>query len=93
MKRVAILGPGAWARRLRSCSAGSSATSGSGRATASTPPSSMQHAVNERHLPGVVLPERSWSRQRSRRGRGEADLIVAAVPTSYLRATLERLAR
>jgi glycerol-3-phosphate dehydrogenase (NAD(P)+) len=48
--------------------------------------------VNERHLPGVVLSEEIVVTSSAAAAGDGADLIVAAVPTSYLRATLNALA-
>jgi glycerol-3-phosphate dehydrogenase (NAD(P)+) len=47
---------------------------------------------NERHLPGVVLPDEIVVTSRAAAAAHQADLIVAAVPTPYLRATLAALA-
>jgi glycerol-3-phosphate dehydrogenase (NAD(P)+) len=48
--------------------------------------------INDRHLPGIVLPEAIRITPSATVAGTEADLIVAAIPTSYLRATLEDLA-
>jgi glycerol-3-phosphate dehydrogenase (NAD(P)+) len=48
--------------------------------------------INERHLPGVVLPDGVLVTSHAAAAADGADLIVAAVPTSYLRRTLEALA-
>jgi len=48
--------------------------------------------VNERHLPGIKVPESVRITADGALAAGDADLIVAAVPTSYLRVTLARLA-
>ena len=48
--------------------------------------------VNERHLPGIKVPESVRITASCAEAAAGADLIVAAVPTSYLRATLARLA-
>src|SRR5262249_59654337 len=47
---------------------------------------------NERHLPGIVLPEPIRITASASEAGDSADLIVAAIPTSYLRGTLESLA-
>jgi glycerol-3-phosphate dehydrogenase (NAD(P)+) len=49
--------------------------------------------VNRRHLPGIVIPDSIRITADGDEAVARADLIVAAVPTSYLRMTLERLAR
>ena len=48
--------------------------------------------VNARHLPGIKVPETVRITAAGGEAALDADLIVAAVPTSYLRATLARLA-
>jgi glycerol-3-phosphate dehydrogenase (NAD(P)+) len=48
--------------------------------------------INERHLPGVVLPDGVLVTAQAAAAADGADLIVAAVPTSYLRGALEALA-
>jgi glycerol-3-phosphate dehydrogenase (NAD(P)+) len=48
--------------------------------------------VNARHLPGITVPETVMITDDGARAAADAELIVAAVPTSYLRATLARLA-
>jgi glycerol-3-phosphate dehydrogenase (NAD(P)+) len=48
--------------------------------------------VNERHLPGIVLPAPIQVTHSAALAAEQADLIVAAVPTSYLRSTLEAMA-
>jgi glycerol-3-phosphate dehydrogenase (NAD(P)+) len=47
---------------------------------------------NARHLPGVVLPETVIVTPQACDATGGADLIVAAIPSAYLRATLNGLA-
>jgi glycerol-3-phosphate dehydrogenase (NAD(P)+) len=48
--------------------------------------------VNERHLPGVEVPPSVLITSVGHEAAVGADLIVAAIPTSYLRATLAGLA-
>src|SRR5262249_34328809 len=48
--------------------------------------------VNERHLPGVAVPESVRITASGAEAAAITDLIVAAVPSSYLRATLAGLA-
>jgi len=48
--------------------------------------------VNERHLAGIKIPESVRVCHVGGEAAEGADLIVAAVPTSFLRATLARLA-
>ena len=48
--------------------------------------------INERHLPGIKVPEALTITAAAARAVADAELIVAAVPTSYLRATLAGLA-
>jgi len=51
-----------------------------------------QTRENERHLPGIRLPEAISIRAEVAPLAYGADLVVVAVPTSFLRATLEQLA-
>ena len=48
--------------------------------------------VNQRHLPGITIPESVRITASASEAARDADLFVAAVPTSYLRATLSTLA-
>jgi glycerol-3-phosphate dehydrogenase (NAD(P)+) len=48
--------------------------------------------VNARHLPGIGVPETVRITAAVADAVADAELIVAAVPTSYLRSTLGRLA-
>ncbi len=48
--------------------------------------------VNERHLPGIRVPDSIRITSSGAEAAEGADLIVAAIPTTFLRATLERLA-
>jgi glycerol-3-phosphate dehydrogenase (NAD(P)+) len=48
--------------------------------------------VNERHLPGIVVPDSILITATAAEAAAGTDLIVAAVPTSYLRSTLAALA-
>jgi glycerol-3-phosphate dehydrogenase (NAD(P)+) len=49
--------------------------------------------INDRHLPGVIVPGSVRVTSDAAEAAEGAELIVAAVPTSYLRATMERLSR
>jgi glycerol-3-phosphate dehydrogenase (NAD(P)+) len=51
-----------------------------------------QSRTNARHLPGVVLPEDVGVTPNACEATAAADLIVAAIPSAYLRATLTSLA-
>ena len=48
--------------------------------------------VNRRHLPGIELPRSVRITAAVFEAAHDAELIVAAIPTSYLRATLSALA-
>lgn len=50
-----------------------------------------QQRENVRHLPGVPLPENVTVMPNACDATGGADLIVAAIPSAYLRATLAAL--
>ncbi len=47
--------------------------------------------VNARHLPEVVIPDAIEITDKAAAAVAGADLIVAAIPTSYLREALTRL--
>jgi glycerol-3-phosphate dehydrogenase (NAD(P)+) len=49
--------------------------------------------INERHLPGIVLPEEIVVTSSAAAAAAGAELMVAAIPTSYLRATLQAIAK
>lgn len=92
MNRVAILGAGGMGTALalllsRSC--------GSVRLWARDPERARALAEsreNVRHLPGVILPAAVRPTGDAREAAEGAELIVAAIPTVYLRGTLESLA-
>jgi glycerol-3-phosphate dehydrogenase (NAD(P)+) len=48
--------------------------------------------INERHLPGVRIPEEILVTACAEEAMDEAELVVAAIPSSYLRSTLNELA-
>ncbi len=48
--------------------------------------------LNQRHLPGIRIPESVCITSDAARAGRDANLIVAAIPTSYLRTTLSALA-
>jgi glycerol-3-phosphate dehydrogenase (NAD(P)+) len=49
--------------------------------------------VNERHLPDVAVPESVRVTADCAQAAASADLLVAAIPSAYLRATLAAVAR
>jgi glycerol-3-phosphate dehydrogenase (NAD(P)+) len=92
MKRIAILGAGGMgtalavllARQVRSV-----------RLWARDPARAEELAlsrVNSRHLPGVVLPQSVEVTPNACDATGGVDLIIAAIPSAYLRTTLAALA-
>jgi len=92
MKRVAILGAGGMGTALALLFGKSVADV---RLWSRDPEHARQFArsrVNHRHLPGINVPESVRITAAGAEAAAGADLIVAAVPTSYLRATLARLA-
>jgi glycerol-3-phosphate dehydrogenase (NAD(P)+) len=48
--------------------------------------------VNHRHLPGIIVPQSVQITSSGAEAAAGADLIVAAIPTPYLRTTLAALA-
>ena len=92
MKRVAILGAGGMGTALAVLF---SKTVGSVRIWARDPGRAAELArtrENTPHLPGVVLPEGVEVTADARDATAGAELMVAAIPSAYLRATLGGLA-
>jgi glycerol-3-phosphate dehydrogenase (NAD(P)+) len=92
MKRVAILGAGGMGTAL-------SLLFGRGGAEVRLWSRDRAHAeafarsrVNERHLPGIVVPESVRITALGEVAIEGAELVVAAIPTQYLRAALAPLA-
>jgi glycerol-3-phosphate dehydrogenase (NAD(P)+) len=91
MRRVAILGAGGmgtalavlFSKRVRSVQLW---------ARDAAQAAALAHSrENVRHLPGIVLPEGVTVTPNACDATGGADLIVVAIPSSFLRATLEGL--
>jgi glycerol-3-phosphate dehydrogenase (NAD(P)+) len=92
MKRVAILGAGGMGTALALLL--SKAVSDV-RLWSRDPDHGDQFArtrINERHLPGIKVPEVLRITAAATLAVADAELIVAAVPTTYLRSTLTALA-
>jgi glycerol-3-phosphate dehydrogenase (NAD(P)+) len=92
MRRVAILGAGGMGTALGLLLSKAVADV---RLWSRDPEHAAQFArtrINERHLPEITVPESLRITAAAAKAIGEAELVVAAVPTSYLRATLESLA-
>jgi glycerol-3-phosphate dehydrogenase (NAD(P)+) len=92
MKTIAILGAGGMGTAL-------SLLFSSGGAQVRLWSRDREHAgefararVNERHLPGIVVPESVRITACGELAAEGAELVVAAIPTQYLRAALESLA-
>ena len=91
MKRVAILARGGWEPRWRCCSARRCARCSSGARRRRTRPSWPGTRENVRHLPGIRLPEGVEVTPNACDATGGANLIVVAIPSAFLRATLDGL--
>jgi glycerol-3-phosphate dehydrogenase (NAD(P)+) len=92
MRRVAILGAGGMGTALAMLLARSAAAV---RVWSRDPEQALRFArsrVNERHLPGIVIPDSIGITADGAEAAEGAELLVVAIPTPYLRATLERLA-
>jgi glycerol-3-phosphate dehydrogenase (NAD(P)+) len=91
MKRVAILGAGGmgtalavlFSRTVRSVQLWSRDAAHAAELA--------RRRVNDRHLPGITLPDRVEVTPNACDATGGADLIVTAIPSAYLRATLAGL--
>ena len=94
MKRVAILGAGGMGTALAVLFSKTVRLRVQLLAAATRParPSWRASRENTRHLPGVVLPANIDVVPNACDATGGAELMVAAVPSSYLRATLAGLA-
>jgi glycerol-3-phosphate dehydrogenase (NAD(P)+) len=93
MRRVAILGAGGMGTALSLLFARSV---GEVRLWSRDPGHAAELAagrINGRHLPGIVIPDSIRVTSDADEAVDAADLAVAAIPTSFLRATLGRLAR
>jgi glycerol-3-phosphate dehydrogenase (NAD(P)+) len=92
MKRVAILGAGGMGTALAVLLARSARSVQLWARDPATATSIGQSRENARHLPGVRLPENVEVTPNACDATGGADLIVVAIPSAYLRTTLEGLA-
>ena len=88
--RVAVIGSGAWGTTLALLVARSEAVTLLCR-SAETEARLRNERRNERRLPGVVLPDSVLPTSDPARLAG-ADLLIVAVPSAHLRATMVRLA-
>ncbi len=92
MKRIAILGAGGMGTALAVLFA---RTARSVQIWARDPERAAEMArsrLNARHLPGIMLPENVGVTQNACDASAAADLIVVAVPTAYLRTTIDGIA-
>ncbi|MBA3876543.1 MAG: hypothetical protein C0498_06345 [Anaerolinea sp.] len=90
LPRVAVIGSGAWGTTLALLVARSEAVTLLCR-SAETEARLRNERRNERRLPGVVLPDSVLPTSDPARLAG-ADLLIVAVPSAHLRATMVRLA-
>jgi glycerol-3-phosphate dehydrogenase (NAD(P)+) len=92
MNRIAVLGAGGMGTALAMVFAGSA---GDVRLWARDPEQARAIAearCNRRHLPGIQIPESVRVLGDAREALDDAELILAAAPTSFLRELLTRLA-
>jgi glycerol-3-phosphate dehydrogenase (NAD(P)+) len=92
MKRIAVLGAGGMGTALAMLLARSGAEV---RIWSRDPDQAHQFdrtRTNERHLPGIRVPESVGITSDGLEAAAGAEFAVAAIPTTYLRGTLERLA-
>jgi glycerol-3-phosphate dehydrogenase (NAD(P)+) len=92
MKRVAILGAGGMGTALALLFARSVADVRLWSRDRAHAEEFARVRVNERHLPGIKVPEPVYITSSASEAAGDADLIVAAIPTQYLRIALASLA-
>ena len=91
MKRVAILGAGGMGTALALLFERQGATVHLWSRDAASASAMAQSRVNTRHLPGVPLPRSIAITANACDATEGADLLVAAIPSAYLRATLAPL--
>lgn len=92
MERVLILGAGAMGTGLAILLARSGRPVTLWTRDPSQAETLTRERVNTRHLPGVALPELVEATADAGWALSQADLIVLAIPTAFLRETLSRLA-
>jgi glycerol-3-phosphate dehydrogenase (NAD(P)+) len=92
MKRVAILGAGGMGTALSVLLAKTGCAVQLWSRDAGHAAELQAVRENRRHLPGVALPERVVATANACDATAGADMLVAAVPSAYLRATLTKLA-
>ncbi len=92
MKRVAIVGAGGMGTALAAMLARSGSEVRLWARDAARAEALNATRENARHLPGVALPEGVVATHDAERACRGADLLIAAVPSAYLRATLAALA-
>jgi glycerol-3-phosphate dehydrogenase (NAD(P)+) len=92
MRRIAILGAGGMGTALAVLFARSARVVQLWARDAERAAELERSRENARHLPGVMLPENVLVTPNACDATGAADLIVVAVPSAYLRATLSALA-
>ena len=90
--RVAIVGSGAWGTTLALIVARNEPVTLLSH-SAETATLLAETRRNERRLPGVVLPPRVQVSADPATLASAADLVMLAVPSAYLRSTVERVAR
>ncbi len=91
MKRVAILGAGGMGTALAVLFAKTARSVQLWARDATQASEIQQTRKNARHLPGAVLPDNVVVTPNACDATGGADLIVAAIPSAYLRSTLSQL--
>jgi glycerol-3-phosphate dehydrogenase (NAD(P)+) len=92
MKRVAILGAGGMGTALALLLSKSARPVQLWARDAAHAAELARARVNARHLPGITLPDTVTVTPNACDATGGADLIVAAIPSAFLRATLADLA-
>ena len=92
MKRIAILGAGGMGTALAMLFGKAETQVRLWSRTAIHASDLARRRINDRHLPGIRIPDDILVTACAREAMDGADLVVAAVPSSYLRATLTALA-
>lgn len=89
MKQIAILGAGGMGTALSLLFDKAGAAVRLWSRSADRAGELAESRVNQRHLPGIEIPRRIEVTSSAADALRSAELVVAAIPSSYLRATLE----
>jgi glycerol-3-phosphate dehydrogenase (NAD(P)+) len=90
--RVCVLGSGSWGTTFAAVTSDAGSTTTLWGRDEATVRAVQQDRANPRYLPGVVLPEGLRATTDARAAVADAEVVVVALPSKVLRATVEPLA-